>query len=319
MPCARRWVPQQVNVMGGSYGTRAVLDYMRQFPQAVRRAVIDGVAPPDMVLPASFSADNQAALEQVFKACDADAVCSKQHPQLRAGWQALLASLPREVSVAHPLTGRPEKLVLTRDGLLNMARLPLYVPVMASALPLALGEATAGRFEPLLGLTTAFMGGGGRAMRMSEGMHFSVVCAEDLPRLAQATDAPGADFGDSFAQQYRRICEAWPRGEVPTAFYTVPPAKAATLVLSGGADPVTPPRHGDKVARQLGAKARHVVVPHAGHGVMGLGCMRDVLFRFIDAETDDTALKVDTACAEQIPRPLSFQPPFQPQSAEAAK
>lgn len=309
----------QVNVMGGSYGTRAVLEYMRQFPQTVRRAVIDGVAPPDMVLPASFSTDNQAALEQLFKACESEAGCSKNHPRLRADWQALLASLPREVSVAHPLTGRPEKLVLTRDGLLNMARLPMYAPVMASALPQALGEATAGRFEPLLGLTMAFMGGSGRAMRMSEGMHFSVVCAEDLPRLAQASDAPGADFGDSFAQQYRRVCEGWPRGEVPAAFYTVPATQAATLVLSGGADPVTPPRHGERVAKQLGAKARHVVVAEAGHGVIGLGCMRDVLFRFVDAETDDAALKVDTACAEQIPRPPSYQPPYQPSAVEAAK
>ena len=309
----------QVNLMGGSYGTRAVLEYMRQFPQAVRRAVIDGVAPPDMVLPASFSTDNQAALEQVFKACEADTACAQRHPRLHADWQALLASLPREVSVAHPLTGRAEKLVLTRDGLLNMTRLPMYVPAMASALPLALGEAAAGRFEPLLGLSAAFAGSGGRAMRMAEGMHFSVVCAEDLPRLAQATDAPGADFGDGFAQQYRRICEAWPRGDVPAAFYTVPPARTATLVLSGGADPATPPRHGERVSQQLGAKARHVVVPQAGHGVMGLGCMRDVLFRFIDADTDEVALKVDTACAEQIPRPLIYQAPFQPMAVEAAK
>jgi pimeloyl-ACP methyl ester carboxylesterase len=296
-----------------------VLEYMRQFPQTVRRAVIDGVAPPDMVLPASFSTDNQAALEQLFKACEAEDGCSKNHPRLRADWQALLASLPREVSVAHPLTGRPEKLVLTRDGLLNMARLPMYAPVMASALPQALGEATAGRFEPLLGLTMAFMGGSGRAMRMSEGMHFSVVCAEDLPRLAQASDAPGADFGDSFEQQYRRVCAGWPRGEVPAAFYTVPATQAATLVLSGGADPVTPPRHGERVSKQLGAKARHVVVAQAGHGVIGLGCMRDVLFRFIDAESDDAALKVDTACAEQIPRPPTYLPPFQPSAVEAAK
>ena len=309
----------QVNVMGGSYGTRAVLDYMRQFPQTVRRAVIDGVAPPDMVLPASFSTDSQAALDQVLKACEAEAACSKTHPTLRIDWQALLAGLPREVSVAHPLTGKSEKLMLTRDGLLNMARLPMYVPVLASALPLALGEAAAGRFEPLLGLTMALMGSGARAMRMSEGMHFSVVCAEDLPRLAQAADTPGADFGDSFAQQYRRICEGWPKGEVPMAFYTVPAASAATLVLSGGADPATPPRHGERVSKQLGAKARHVVVPQAGHGVMSLGCMRDVLFRFIDAESDDAALKVDTACAEQIPRPPAYQPPFLSSSVKAAK
>lgn len=309
----------QVNVMGGSYGTRAVLEYLRQFPQHVRRAVIDGVAPPDMVLPASFSTDNQAALEQVFKACEADAACTRLHPRLRADWQALLASTPRELTVVHPVNGRPEKMTLTRDGLLSMARLPMYAPVMASALPQALGEAAAGRFEPLLGLTTAFLGGGGRAMRMSEGMHFSVVCAEDVPRLAQASDAPGADFGDTFAQQYRRVCEGWPRGEVPAAFYTVPPAPAATLVLSGGADPVTPPRHGEKVTRQLGALARHVVVPQAGHGVIGLVCMRDVLFRFVDAETDEAALKVDTRCAEQIPRPPTYQPPFPTTPAEAAK
>ena len=309
----------QVNVLGGSYGTRAALEYMRQFPQHVRRAVIDGVAPPDMVLPASFSTDSQAALEQVFKTCETDTVCNRNHPGLRAGWHTLLASLPREVSLAHPLTGRPEKLVMTRDGLLNMVRLPMYAPVMASALPQALGEATAGRFEPLLGLTMALMSGGGRAMRMAEGMHFSVVCAEDVPRLAEAGDAPGADFGDSFAQQYRRICEAWPRGDVPAAFYSVPPATAATLVLSGGADPATPPRHGERVRKQLGAKARHVVVPNAGHGVVGLGCMRDVLFRFIDAETDDAALKVDTACAEQIPRPPAYQPPYLSFSVEARK
>lgn len=297
----------QVNVVGGSYGTRAALEYMRQFPQAVRRAVIDGVAPPDMVLPAAFSTDNQAALDAVFQACEAEADCRRRHPGLRARFTALLASLPREVTVAHPLTGRTERVTFTPDWLLGLVRGPLYVPALASALPQALHDAADGRFEGLLGLSSA-MGGGGRAMRMAEGMHFSVVCTEDLPRLAQATDAPGSDFGEAFAAQYRRICADWPRGTVPVAFYTLSRAVAATLVLSGGADPVTPPRHGERVVRALGAKARHVVVPQAGHGVMALPCMRDVLFRFIDAETDDAALQVDADCARTIPRPPAFVP-----------
>ncbi len=305
----------QINLVGGSYGTRAVLEYMRQFPKAVRRAVIDGVAPPDMVLPVAFSADNQAALAQVFKSCEADAACRARYPKLREDWQTLLVSMPREMTVPHPVTGRSEKATLTRDGLLNLVRAPMYVPVLASALPMAIGEGAAGRMEPLVGLAIAFAGGGGRAMRMSEGMHFSVVCAEDAPRLAQATDVPGADFGNTFAQQYQRICANWPRGEVPAAFYTVPATQAATLVLSGGADPVTPPRHGERVTKLLGAQARHVVVKEAGHGVMGLGCMRDVLFRFVNAETDAEALKVDASCAENIPRPPVHLPPL----AEAAK
>ena len=100
-----------------------------------------------------------------------------------------------------------------------------------------------------------------------------------------------------------------PRGEVPPAFYTVAPAGHATWVLSGGIDPVTPPSHGERVAKALGPKARHVVVANAGHGVMSIGCMRDQLFRFLDAERDDEALAVDVACVTGIPRPAAFALP----------
>lgn len=155
----------QVNLIGGSYGTRAVLDYMRQFPKAVRRAVIDGVAPADMVLPAAFSTDNQAALDGLMDACTADPACAKHYPGLRADWQALLASLPREVSVAHPVTGQVERLSLARGTLLQLMRGPLYAPPLASVLPLAVTEAARGRFEPLMGLSTALSG---RGLQMAE-------------------------------------------------------------------------------------------------------------------------------------------------------
>jgi fermentation-respiration switch protein FrsA (DUF1100 family) len=95
---------------------------------------------------------------------------------------------------------------------------------------------------------------------------------------------------------------------VPGEFYRVPPARSPVLLLSGGADPATPPRHGERVAAALGKLARHVVVAHAGHGVLGLGCMRDVVFRFVDAESADDALATDASCAAQVPRPLAFRP-----------
>ena len=49
--------------------------YKRQ-PQHVRRAVLDGVAPADMALPASFSTDNQTAMDAVIDACTADNDCA---------------------------------------------------------------------------------------------------------------------------------------------------------------------------------------------------------------------------------------------------
>ncbi|MCE2908789.1 MAG: alpha/beta hydrolase, partial [Burkholderiaceae bacterium] len=73
-------------------------------------------------------------------------------------------------------------------------------------------------------------------------------------------------------------------------------------------DPVTPQRHGERIARALGPAARHVVVPQAGHGVMALPCLRDALFRFIDADSDAAAQQIDTGCAAALPRPPAFVP-----------
>jgi pimeloyl-ACP methyl ester carboxylesterase len=286
---------ERIDLVGVSYGTRAALEYQRQFPQHVRRSVIDGVAPPDMVLPASIALDGQAALDGVFVACEAEPACRQARPALRADWARLLDGLPRQVSVAHPLTGRTETFTLTREMLLSTLRGPLYVPSFAAALPHAMGEATRGRFEPLFGLNALF--GARRGMALAMGMHFSVVCAEDAPRMS-TQPPPAGDFGASVSRLYERACAVWPRGSVPAAFYGIAPAPAPVMLLSGGLDPVTPPRHGERVARALGANALHVVVPNAGHGVLGVGCMADVLFRFIDAGSERDALAVDAGCVK---------------------
>ena len=297
----------QWNLIGGSYGTRAGLEYLRQFPQATRRAILDGLAPPDMVLPKSFSTDNQAALDALMAHCAQDANCQKAYPDLAGQWKRLMASLPREVSVPHALTGKVETLRLKPEHVLRAVRGPLYVPALSAVVPAAVAQASEGNFAPLVGLASAM--GSGRTGRLSMGMHFSVVCAEDLPRMSASKDAPGADYASVDAQMYERVCANWPRGTVPSAFYEMPKATGAVLLLSGGADPVTPPRHGERVAAALGAQAKHVVVPAAGHGVMGLPCMREVLAKFIEAKTDAEALAVKAECAASMPRATAFVPP----------
>ena len=215
--------------------------------------------------------------------------------------------MPKTVRVADPLSGVQEPLRLTREALLGMVRGPLYVPALAAALPAAIDAAAQGRYEGLAGLGAMLASRKGTQLAM--GMHFSVVCAEDLPLLAAASDRPGADFGDELARLYARACADWPRGDVPAGFYRVKTSPVPVLLLSGGADPATPPRHAARVAAALGPAARQVVVAHAGHGLLGLGCMRDIVFRFIDAEDAAAASAVDAACVEQVPRPPAFRPP----------
>jgi hypothetical protein len=247
--------------------------------------------------------------------CERSAACRSAHPHLRTDWIGLLASLPQQANAGHPLTGRRETFTIDRDRLLGAVRGPLYAPSLAAGLPQAISEAAAGRYEALLGLSAALTSRRGGTLAM--GMHLSVVCAEDGPRLPAdmppaASDAGRASatapFVDHAARLYQRACAFWPRGAVPTAFYRIPTASTASLLLSGGLDPATPPRHGERVARALGPKALHVVAPNAGHGLMGTGCVRDLMFRFIDAEDDAAALDLDASCVAGIPRPPAFEP-----------
>jgi pimeloyl-ACP methyl ester carboxylesterase len=293
---------EQVDLLGISYGTRAALEYLRAYPRHVRRVVIDGVAPPDMALPESDDVDARSAMQALFRDCASEAACARAHPALAQRWQALLASLPKAVDAADPVTGQPRHFTLTPDALHGLVHSPLYTPALGAMLPHAIDEAAAGRFGPLLALSSST---GARPTDLSEGQHFSVVCAEDVPRMA-APSGPASDQGASGL--YRAVCAHWPRGEVPPAFYTIPPSTVPVLLLSGGLDPVTPPRHAERVEKALGSKARAVVVANNGHNVTAIACMRDAVFHFINAATDAQAQAVDTGCAAKVPRPLAFQP-----------
>ncbi len=306
----------RINAIGVSYGSRAVLDYLRQFPDRVRRAVLDGVMPPDMRLADAAARDNQAALDALLSACTAQPDCAGRYPGLSARLHALLATLPRSVALPHPVSGGIETVRLDREMLLAMLRSPLYAPALAAALPAVIAEAAQGRFAPLAALAAALSGNG---MTLATGMHFSVICSEDLrpiappppPADAAAAADPHNDFGDSFRTLYATACADWPRAAVDAAFYIVPPTVVPVWLLSGGLDPVTPPRHGQRVADALGPSARHTVVPMAGHGVLALPCVRDAVNAFVAAPdgADANGQPPRLDCATALPRPPFFVPP----------
>lgn len=297
---------ERINLWGGSYGTRAALEYMRQYPQRVRSAVLDGVAPPDMVLPATFAHDADGALARLVALCRDDAGCNARHPRFDAAVDRLLAAAAerRTLRAAHPLTGEVESFTLDRPMLASLLRAPLYAPPLAAVLPHALAAAAEGDYSALLALTLSLAGTPGA--RLAEGMHYAVICAEDWPRVdAAAVEAARATrFGAVFIDVYRDACAAVPTRPVPPGFYAVPRHDAPVLILSGGADPVTPPRHGERVAALLG-NARHVVAPNLGHGISAHGCAPELVTRFVRQASLDG---IDGSCLARLPAPSFFRP-----------
>lgn len=322
---------ERINVVAASYGTRVALESLRRYPQRLRRVVLDGVVSADMGLAEAATIDGQAAFDALLRSCSQDDACQRDHPQLAQRWKALLATLPREVRIVHPLTGQAESLRLSAHALARLVRAALYVPSTASALPAAIEAASQGRFEPLAALAASLSPASARGA-LAQGLHFAVVCSEDLPRTPGRGGVAGKSGGEvggevggqggddrqagssrvfdaGLAALYREVCGFWPRGEVSPGFTELAPTQVPVLLLSGGLDPATPPRHGERVAGALGARARHVVVPQAGHGLLGLPCIGDAVGRFIDAADDVQALGVDAGCAADMPRAALFAPP----------
>ncbi|MFZ6646594.1 alpha/beta fold hydrolase [Undibacterium sp. TJN25] len=302
----------KINLVGVSYGTRAGLEYLRQFPQSVRRVILDGVVPPDERLPSS---DAQLALDALFSGCAKDARCNTAYPQLAQRWNSLLASLPRQVTLIHPRLGNEMQLQMTRDLLVSMVHKSLYAPSSLAGLPYALTQAEQGKYAPLVALSGVTSQPDQSSI--AYGMHFSVWCAEEYARLPVTSAAD--EFSRLMDGMYKRICEKWPRGDVPAAFYTIPRSPVSVLLLSGGIDPVTPTLHGAHVAAALGPKAMHLSIGNAGHGLMSQGgCLRELAYRYLNAKDDNEAAKIDTSCVRQIPRPMAWLPPVPPSQAGAA-
>jgi len=73
------------------------------------------------------------------------------------------------------------------------------------------------------------------------------------------------------------------------------------LLLSGDADPITPPRYAELAAVEL-KNSVHLVNRNQGHGQLGVGCMPRLIADFIDSA--DLA-SLDPECLER-----SFVMPF---------
>ncbi|MEZ5287809.1 MAG: alpha/beta fold hydrolase [Vicinamibacterales bacterium] len=219
----RAWLGyEQLNIYGGSYGTRAGLVYLRQHEDRVRAIVLDGVAPPDMRLPTFFARDAQRALDKLIADCEASAGCATRAPgPRRADASALRAARDGAAdgparAPAHGRRGR-RACRCGAGGQHHCRR-----AVLAAHLVHRARAHRARRARRLPWPAGAGDDGESDVLNMSAGMQLSVICAEDEPRI-EAGDLDRASAGSVFASHLvagrLEACRFWPRGSVPADYY----------------------------------------------------------------------------------------------------
>jgi pimeloyl-ACP methyl ester carboxylesterase len=301
----------RVNLYGGSYGTRAALVYLRRHGEHVRSMVLDGVAPTEMRLPLFTARDAQRALDALLVACDADPACHHAFPGMASRIRALISSLEqrkRRVRIVHPRTGISEEVDVDARVVANVLFSALYSPLTASIVPALVERAERDDFQSLFALGMANDDAGDS---MSIGMQLSVLCSEDSQRVTKddlSRETAGTLFGSHLIGGQLDACAIWPKRTLDAAYYNPVVSDVPTLVLSGEADPVTPPGWGEAVVKHL-SRARHLTFPATGHGVISTPCGNRLVSEFIESASVEN-LKTD--CIASVERPPFFVTPAGP-------
>jgi len=289
---------KQINIYGGSYGTRAGLVYMRMFPETLRSVVLDSVSPIEVPI-GLFGQSSARSFNLLLENCQKEVSCQQAYPKLAQEFAAVIARLaqaPAKVNIAHPRLGVQTQFVISKAKFLGNIRMQLYSVAARSLVPLVIHQAYLGNYRPLAGLVAQSDGGQGVYL----GLLFNITCNEDFPRIS-VTDFE-QDAKNNFGQDdshfgFKMVCPIWPQYRPNEDFYQTVTADIPTLILSGNLDPVTPPSNGDYSAKSL-PNSHHIVVENAAHTVAMNTCASDIINEFL---TSLQPKELDESCLDDIP------------------
>jgi pimeloyl-ACP methyl ester carboxylesterase len=131
-----------------------------------------------------------------------------------------------------------------------------------------------------------------------------VICSEDVPFFAPQIDRAALERtyqGSDQLDAFQEVCKLWPLGTADADLHSPLHSDIPTLLLSGEADPVTPPADAERAAQGL-SRHRHLVLPGEGHGQVATGCVPKLMAAFLDTAAPE---QLDAGCLkQQLPAPF---------------
>jgi pimeloyl-ACP methyl ester carboxylesterase len=245
----------RVNLYAVSYGTRLALTVLRDYPEAVRSAVLDSTYPLQVNLYTALAPNAGRAFSVLFAGCAADPACNAAYPDLAATFYALVDQLnasPARIGINADGVDR----IVSLDGglLIDVLFVGLYNPFVTASMPKMIFDIRQGDYA-LLGERLALYFEASSAL----GMQMAVQCAEEIPfsgpddafAAAQGVQPQIAAFFPVSILPLFAVCRDW-HSEPPDPRENQPvQSDVPALVLAGEYDPITPPAWGQMVAGYL--------------------------------------------------------------------
>ncbi|MBN1273475.1 MAG: alpha/beta fold hydrolase [Candidatus Aminicenantes bacterium] len=277
----------QINIMGGSYGSYFGIIFMKMYPERVRSAFLFSIALPHLLYPANLARDTQTALERLFADCAADPDCAGDYPELSARLDRVLTRLqqnPVSVTILNPITEKPEAVSFSHNNFIEGLRSMLYNNSLSKWIPAFIRWADLGVFQPMAEYTADYLYWSNQSVL--DGMFLCVTCSETIPYIDFETAramAEGTMMGTYRLDQQQSACKNWEEADIPPGFHDLVYQNIPTLIVNGENDPTTPPSNA-QILSQYQNNSTVVVIPNAGHeiGVVMEGCLDELIACFFD-------------------------------------
>lgn len=280
----------QFDLVAVSWGTRVAVEYLLRHPSRVHAAVLRGADPMDGKTFLHADRGAERALASILDDCARDRSCAMAYPALRreaASIPQLLARQAREVEVVDPQTSKKRRLD---------ASYPLYHDLLYALMLDEVGRrqvpdvihtiATEG-VNALARIAARDLGG---YDDVSAGLYYSVVCAEDDPRL---TSEERIEMGrlETGAAEADDRCRVWPHPDPLPAPIEIRKTSVPVLVISGEDDPATSAEGAAALAAKLGAQ--HIIIPAGSHTPLFPECSARLVREFLDQRSPKA---IDARC-----------------------
>lgn len=264
------------DIYGVSYGTRVVLEVMRQPPPNIQAVVLDSVLPPDIDTYHVGPRLLKGALHSLFDSCNYDRACKQQFPDLESEFFGLIKKLdsrPLQYRVTDVDTGKPVPVTVNGQRLVTLVNLSMYRWDFIQQLPAALWAVKDGSPEPLQPmvehLSYYYLQ---KAHTFNDVVFISAGCAERRHGITKETMRKEASLYPQLREYLSPawkldVCEHWAVPTVGDNSFQPVHSPLPTLLLAGELDPVTPSIWAKHVHTTL-RNGFLLVAPAVGHDVI---------------------------------------------------
>jgi len=297
----------QVNLYGASYGSHLAQAVMRDYPEAIRSAVIASVWPLGKSLTVDHAATTSNAIIRLIDACTADEACNTAYPNLQEVLFEVVDRLnaePVAVTLTHPSSGETYAAFLTGEMVVGNLVTFLYETDVIPVLPQAIYDVYNGNYELMTQLSSAKLQ---RLELTTRGVLMPTLCTDDL--IGQTPEdllhvwaglprqlVSRADPELVIEYSVFGICEKWPVEEAAPWVREPLVSDIPILVMGSEFDPVTPPEYGRLVAGHL-SNSFFFEFPGVGHYITANDCARSIAGAFVN----DPNQAPDASCIDEMP------------------